>query len=180
MPDISDVFEYLLEIERRAKQQAAGLPIAERIQQTWTGIGFRLGESYCVVRLGEIREILTYPTLTKVPTVKRWVKGIANIRGLLLPVIDLQKYLGGNNTQIGARCRVLVTNDLEIYIGLLVDEVLGVKHFVEEEHSGEEGNNVDAWLAPYIEDAFIQADDQWHVFNMRVFLDSPALLQVSD
>ena len=61
------------------------------------------GETYLVAR-EETREVLTYPSqLTRVPGAKTWVKGLANVRGALLPVIDLRQFLGSGATPTHAQ-----------------------------------------------------------------------------
>ncbi|NIQ08579.1 MAG: chemotaxis protein CheW, partial [Gammaproteobacteria bacterium] len=69
------------------------LPQKIEVRRTWSGIGFRLGEYLLVSPTSEIIEILKCPPLTRVPSALSWVKGIANIRGTLLPVIELKGFL---------------------------------------------------------------------------------------
>ena len=56
------------------------------------------GELYLVAR-EEAREVLGVPSpLTRVPGAKSWILGLANIRGQLLPIIDLRAFLGSGPT----------------------------------------------------------------------------------
>ena len=56
------------------------------------------GELYLVAR-EEAREVLGVPApLTRVPGAKSWILGLANVRGQLLPIIDLRAYLGSGPT----------------------------------------------------------------------------------
>lgn len=49
-----------------------------------------------IAPLEEVKEILNYPDgVTRVPGTQAWLLGMANIRGNLLPLIDLQQFLGG-------------------------------------------------------------------------------------
>ncbi len=57
---------------------------------------FYVGDDRLIAPLNDIKEILNFPSaITKVPGTKPWMLGIANIRGTLLPVIDLQLFLIG-------------------------------------------------------------------------------------
>ena len=95
------------------------------------------GELYLVAR-EETREVLAVPPgLTRVPGAKTWVKGIANVRGQLLPIIDLRQYLGSGVTPNTRNVRVIVVNHREVPAGLLVDEVLGFRRFSESEFTGD-------------------------------------------
>jgi chemotaxis signal transduction protein len=67
--------------------------------------------------------------MTRVPGAKLWIKGIANVRGQLLPIIDLRQFLGSGTTPVNRNTRILVVNHREIPAGLIVDEVLGFRRF---------------------------------------------------
>jgi len=127
----------LREIEDRCRGHAAELPRKAEAGQEWSGVGFRIGDSLLLARLGEVVEILEVPELSRVPLTRPWVMGVANVRGNLLPVIDVQGMLNGNMTRVTARTRVLVVDYEGIYSGLIVDEVLGLKHFTDGEFTDE-------------------------------------------
>ncbi|RMD70813.1 MAG: purine-binding chemotaxis protein CheW, partial [Gammaproteobacteria bacterium] len=124
-PAMKDPIALLEDIERRSLERARGLPLQVEVKPTWTGIGFRMGDSLLAAPLAEIREILTYPGLTRIPGARPWIKGIANVRGNLLPVMDLQAHLKGKETPLSSKCKVLVTGHGEVVAGFLVGEVLG-------------------------------------------------------
>ncbi|MEO5573282.1 MAG: chemotaxis protein CheW [Gammaproteobacteria bacterium] len=167
----------LLDLDRRSRQHAVGLPLQVAVKKTWSGIGFRLADRFLVAPLLEMREILTYPSLSPVPGAKPWLKGIANVRGNLLPIIHLQSYLGRQQDAIGRRSRVLVIKHENVFAGLVVDEVLGMKYFMEEEFTSEiasPGSSVE-----YLEGAYVQEGRQWEVFSMQRLAHSPLFLQVA-
>ncbi|MEO7600668.1 MAG: chemotaxis protein CheW [Gammaproteobacteria bacterium] len=167
----------LHDLDRRSRQHAVGLPLQVEVKKTWSGVAFRLSDTYLVVPLSEMREILTYPGLSAVPGAKPWLKGIANVRGNLLPIIHLQSYLGRQATPIGRRSRVLVVKHEGMFAGLVVDEVLGMKHFVEEEFTAK----IVSKDSPrdYLNGAYIQEGQHWEVFNIQRLVQSPLFLQVA-
>ncbi|MEO5702856.1 MAG: chemotaxis protein CheW [Gammaproteobacteria bacterium] len=167
----------LQDIDRRSRQHAVGLPLQAEAKKTWSGVAFRLAESHLVAPLLEMREILTYPGLSAVPGAKSWLKGIANVRGNLLPIIHLQSYLGSQSTPIGRRSRVLVVRHEGVVAGLVVDEVFGMKHFVEEEFTTELASNDGS--KEYLEGGYIQNGQHWEVFSMQRLAQSPLFLQVA-
>ena len=59
----------------------------------WQGVVFEIGGQRLVAPMGQVSEILTMPEYTSVPLVKPWMLGIANIRGRLLPLTDLSRFL---------------------------------------------------------------------------------------
>ncbi|OQW93657.1 MAG: hypothetical protein BWK79_09990 [Beggiatoa sp. IS2] len=178
-PLIQSPFQWLTELERRAKQKAKGLPRQEKIQQIWQGVAFRLGEVVLVSPLTEVREVLACPkVLARVPGAKTWVKGLANIRGMLLPVIDLQGCLEGTPIVLEARSRMLLVNHSSVSAGLLVDEVLGIKYFPENLRDSDTPCK-EVWLASFARGSFVYEERTWIIFNMLTLVDSEKFLKVA-
>jgi len=93
-------------------------------------------ESYGVPVL-KVREIMRLTTITPVPQVPSHVKGVINLRGRIVPVIDLCAKLGLRHANLaGNACIVVVqVNGLEnrpVLLGLMVDAVEEVGHFTSE------------------------------------------------
>ncbi|HHH38845.1 MAG TPA: chemotaxis protein CheW [Sedimenticola sp.] len=129
-----DLIRLLQEIERRSRKRAQSLPARTENQNRWEGILFTIAGVPAVAPLDEVKEILNFPsTVTRVPGAKRWLLGIANIRGNLLPVIDLQMFFGSKPIIRGKRSRVLVIDIDGLRAGLLVGGVQGLQHFGEEQ-----------------------------------------------
>lgn len=165
-------FQWLQECDRRAKQRAKGLPRREKIQQIWRGIAFRLGTHHLVTSITNIQNIKTLPdTLAKVPGAKEWVKGIANIGGVLLPIIDLHDCLSDQKLNISKKTRLLIVSQTNISAGLIVDEVLGIKHFPEHLYDQDKPCE-QAWLAPFVKGTFYYEQQTWTVFEMANLLES--------
>ena len=116
-------FQILLEIDQRCRALAAGLPSQQAAVQTWSGIGFRMGERLFVAPMGEVGEVLHEPRYTLLPGVKSWVKGVANVRGRLLPIMDLCGFFGNELSPLRKLRRVLVVDHQEIFAGLTVDDI---------------------------------------------------------
>ena len=174
----SGPLQLLLDIEAQCRAHSRQLPRQIEIKEDWLGIGFRLGPLRLVAPLDHVVEILTYPGMSKVPGSKDWVRGIANVRGNLLPIMDLQGYLHGDGAVPSRRSRVLVVNHKGVFSGLVVDEVLGLKHFAPEQRSAELPA-LDAALAHYVRDGFMVGDEFWGVFSMRELAETPQFLQAA-
>ena len=171
-------FELLLELERRAKAAAAGSR-ESGAGQAWIGVAFRMGGETFLVARDETREIMGVPApLTRVPGSRKWIRGLANIRGQLLPVIDLKEYLGAGSTQPGRNTRVMVVNHREIPAGLVVDEVLGFRRFNEQDFHGEPPPTI-IRCERYLAGSFRRGTEAWPVFSLKKLVESPAFLQGS-
>lgn len=77
----------------------------------------------------DVAEIGRVPTVTKVPNVPEFVRGITNLRGEIVPVLNLPQLLGLQETAPTARGRVLFlqARDQVAASGLMVDEVKGIQ-----------------------------------------------------
>lgn len=168
----------LKDIEEACRSCAVGLPRKAEVSNEWSGIAFRLGGHALLAPMDQVVEILDVPTLSNVPLTQSWVRGMANVRGKLLPVIDLNGYLGNEMTRLTGKSRILVINYEGIYSGLIVDEVMGLKHFLDEEYTQDHAG-VDAMLQPYIAGAYRRNEQLWGVFSLLVLADSQQFLQAA-
>jgi twitching motility protein PilI len=172
-------WELLREFDRRARAAAQGKPESSVSGNEWVGIAFRLGGEAFLMAREETREVMSYPaTVTRVPGAKGWVRGLSNLRGQLLPIVDLRAFLGSGATTVTRVTRVLVANHREIPAGLLVDEVMGFRRFYESEFSAD--------LPPtllrcerYLAGAFKRGAEVWPVFSVRTLLESQSFLQAA-
>lgn len=171
-------FELLLDIDRRCRLLAADLPLQETRRQTWSGIGFRLGEHCFVAPMGEVAEVLTAPRLSRIPGVKPWVAGVTNLRGQLLPVTDLGGFLGLEATLTRKQRRVLVVDHDELFTGLLVDEVLGLQHFALDGLELSPPSPLLGSAAPYIQGHF-QREHCWGIFSPFALAQAPGFVDVA-
>ena len=108
MTDAENAFSVVRDAAAQFSGGTTGLPAEKKIIETTKLIGFRVIGQDCVIRLNEISEVLTPEAYTKLPRVKRWVKGVSNVRGRLLPVVDFAAFLGGTITGRPREQRILV------------------------------------------------------------------------
>lgn len=170
--------EQLARLEQLCLKHAYGLPQQQQTDEEWVGIGFRLGGLNLVAPLGEVSEILTPPSLSKVPRTKPWVCGIANVRGNLMPIMDLQGYLHDQPASLNRRSRILVVNHNGVYSGLVVDAVMGLRHFSDEQRCDELPGE-DSDIHAYMTHAFKSGDEHWGVFSMHELADTPQFLKAA-
>lgn len=172
-------YELLRELDRRARAMAQGQPETTASGAEWVGIAFRLGGEAFLLAREETREVMGYPAaVTRVPGAKSWIRGLSNVRGQLLPVVDLRAFLGAGGTAVARPTRVLVANHREIPAGLMVDEVMGFRRFYESEFSAD--------LPPtllrcerYLAGAFKRGAEVWPVFSVRTLLESQQFMQAA-
>ena len=175
--ETQSALDILREYDTRCRKHAGDLPSPVEIKEEWLGVGFRMGGKNFVTSLVEVAEILYFPSISKVPGTKPWVCGVANVRGNLLPVLDLQGFLGAPS-HLERHSRVLVVNHENVYSGLLVDEVLGLKHFLQESHQKRISEFEDS-IKPFLQGTFETQEGEWSVFSMHKLAESPQFLHVA-
>ena len=86
-------------------------------------IAFRIGEQEFCVDIKAVREIRGWAPATPLPHAPGYVRGVINLRGAVLPIVDLSHRLGLGVTEASARSVIIVTHIDSRLVGLLVDAV---------------------------------------------------------
>jgi len=88
---------------------------------------FKLGEETFALDVAEVREILDFTSVTKVPRTPLFMRGVINLRGSVVPVMDLRLKFGMSATeQTVNSCIIVVEMSMEgdtVVIGVLADAV---------------------------------------------------------
>jgi twitching motility protein PilI len=172
-------FELLKELEKRSRTVAAGSAPDAAAGREWVGVAFRMGGETFLVAREETREVLGYPAvITRIPGAKNWVRGLANVRGQLLSMLDLRQFLGSGATVPQRNTRVVVVNHRDIPVGLIVDEVLGFRRFAETEFDAEAPPTV-IRCEVYLAGAFRRGGEVWPVLSLKSLVESQSFLQAA-
>ncbi len=164
--NIRNPFDLLLDLERRTLKGLTNLPAIDLVEEQWVGVGFRIGDSKLIASMSEVKEILDLPEFTLVPGVKSWVVGVANVRGSLLPILDMKTFLLGEDIKQRQKGRVIVIDYKGFNTGLIVEEVYGMRHFRESDATNEIPD-VHGEISQYVEKAFKQDKEYWPVFEFN-------------
>ena len=88
---------------------------------------FRIGNENYGLELSQTREIIEYGGITEVPLMPNFLRGVINLRGEVVPVIDLAVRLGRKSIEVQRRTCIIVVeltnNDQHHVLGLLADAV---------------------------------------------------------
>lgn len=173
-----DPIALLQRMQRESMQNAPGLPQETETRVLWSGVGFRLGDMRLVTSLDQVLEVLPCPAMTQVPNTRSWLKGVANVRGNLITIVDLPEYFGKPPVFLDEDVRLLIMNYPGLNTGLLVNEVLGLRHFdVEQER--QELSGLDDPVTAHLNGAFLHEGVLWGVFDMKSLAESPAFRRVA-
>jgi purine-binding chemotaxis protein CheW len=84
---------------------------------------FNLGVEEFGVNIMQVQEIIRMPDITRIPRSPEYVKGVINLRGKIIVVMDLDKRFGMNETEMTEESRIVVVDINGTIIGLVVDSV---------------------------------------------------------
>ncbi|MGZ4959226.1 MAG: chemotaxis protein CheW [Methylomonas sp.] len=105
------------------------LPVARQDASAGQYLTFVLGGEVYALGILNIKEIIDYGNVTEVPMMPAFVRGVINLRGSVVPVIDLAMRFGKGSTQIAKRTGIVIVetvaddNDSQQDIGIIVDAV---------------------------------------------------------
>ena len=88
---------------------------------------FTLGEEVFAMDIRTVREIIQYGPMTTVPLMPGFVRGVINLRGAVVPVIDLQARFGRPTAKVGKKTCIVIFDAMRdgerVELGLMVDAV---------------------------------------------------------
>ena len=87
---------------------------------------FKLGREEYGMDILKVQEIKRMMSITRVPSTPSFIKGVINLRGSVLPVIDLRTRLGLFEAELTESARIIVVLVNEGVVGFIVDEVVEV------------------------------------------------------
>ena len=132
----------------------------------WRALGFKLDDAQLAIPIEQVSELATCTSFTSVPFVKAWVKGVTNVRGGLLTIVDLSNFLGKAPVQLKRGSRLIVVNSQGLQAALLTNEVLGLRQF-EEPSATASITEFDEALRPFLTRAISVDSVQWGVFDLN-------------
>ena len=109
----------------------------ETITETTQYLTFKLTEEVFALEVAKVREILEYSTVTKVPQTPDYMRGVINLRGSVVPVVDLRLKFGMSAIEQTVNTCIIVTEvELDgetMQLGALADSVQEVNEMEPEQ-----------------------------------------------
>ncbi|MBA3581203.1 MAG: chemotaxis protein CheW [Gammaproteobacteria bacterium] len=145
----------------------------------WRGLGFKIGETELIVNMDQVSEILETVNCTRIPWSRFWFYGIANVRGTLVPIMDVHGYLYDTRRTVKRGDRTILFRLGTSLVGLVVTGVTGLKNLSAEEFVNAQAI-VDEKLAPYTKGHFRRGYDSWPVFDFHAFTMNEKFLDIAE
>jgi twitching motility protein PilI len=176
-------FELLADYEQRSLEHVAGLPEQLDAPGLWRGVGYRVGSTRLASGFDEVREILPLPPITQVPGAQPWMLGVANVRGNLLPIVDLKQFLEGERTVLHESQRVLLVRQPGGDVAVLIDELYGQRSFTEPQkltdlHT-EDNPLYQGRYAHFVDRAYRVDQHAWGIFSLDRLARTPEFRQAA-
>jgi len=84
-------------------------------------VGFRIGRETFGLPISIVREIVRVPEITAVPNAPDYIEGVINLRGRIIPVVDLRKRFGEKSFEANKKNRIVVVELESRLVGLIVN-----------------------------------------------------------
>jgi purine-binding chemotaxis protein CheW len=139
---------------------------------------FTLSDTEYTVSITNILEIGRPMDITPVPNTPDWVLGIANLRGNIISIVDLQAFLGMERKSYGQASRMLVAQarQADVTTGLIVDRVSGI-HYLSADRIGAPAGSIEDQVAPYLRGIYEHDGHLLVVLDFDRLLLSPEMRQ---
>lgn len=86
-------------------------------------VSFKLGNEEFGINILMVQEIVRWINITKIPNAPESIEGVVNLRGKIIPIIDLNNKLGMNRFTLDSQTRIIVVEVDKKIIGFIVDQV---------------------------------------------------------
>lgn len=176
-------FEILADYELRSLAHVAGLPEQLDAPGLWRGVGFRVGNKRLASGFEEVVEIIPMPQVTPVPGAQPWMLGVANVRGNLLPIVDLKQFLEGERTVLHEGQRVLIVRQSGGDVAVTIDELFGQRSFVDEQQlptdALSEHDFAGGRYIHFVERGYRLGEDTWGIFSLQKLARTPEFRQAA-
>jgi twitching motility protein PilI len=119
----------LLKLREFSTQLAQRLKEAPNLPNEPTRLAVRIGAENFLVEMGLAAEIVALPEIARVPWTKPWYRGLANVRGRLVGVVDLQQLIGREPLAAEQGLQLLVLGEgLGVAAGILITRAFGIRN----------------------------------------------------
>jgi purine-binding chemotaxis protein CheW len=84
---------------------------------------FKIGNENYAIEVINVLEIIGIQKITEVPNIAEYIKGVINLRGIIVPIVSIRKRFSLEEINYSEKTCIIVVNNDNISIGLIVDEV---------------------------------------------------------
>lgn len=144
--------------------------------QTLAKLGVLVGDQAYLVDMRDVSEVVPSTRMTEVPLVKSWFCGVANVRGNLYSVTDLQEFIGRGRTMVTPSNRLLLVHPRLVHnSAFLVSGMLGLRYLEQMQPVPADSQGA----APWVLGEYRSQDGRiWREINVGALIQHPEYLKV--
>lgn len=116
----------MIQLTSRASDYSTRSEETESVSMIQT-VTFQIGPTTLGIPISSVREITRQVDITRVPLAPAEVRGVINLRGDVITLLDLRMILGMGQTEAGPKSRNVIVQDGNQAVGLLVDQVSDIR-----------------------------------------------------
>ena len=101
-------------------------------QQKDKYVTFQSGHEFFGIKIQYVNEIIVFQEITEIPECENYIKGLINLRGKIIPVVDVRLRFGQEPIEYTHRTCIIVLNVNDMVVGLIVERIAEVVEITEE------------------------------------------------
>lgn len=162
--------------------ETRSLPVPEkRTDESWQAVAFMLESTKLLISMGQISEVLTCPPITRLPGVKPWVVGVANVRGDVLPIFDLNGFFTGRETRTSVGSQLIAIEHKGARYGLVVSRMVGMRQVTRaSQHAIGIGEHMSSAFGECISGAAYLDNGDWLILDADKLINHEDFQQVAE
>ncbi len=98
----------------------------EQVQKKDKYVTFKSGQEFFGIKIQYVNEIIVFQEITEIPECENYIKGLINLRGKIIPVIDVRLRFGQEPIEYNDRTCIIVLNVNDTVVGLIVERIAEV------------------------------------------------------
>lgn len=100
---------------------------AKKAIEDLQAVVFMLNKAYYGVPILQVQEIVKMTEITEIPNTPDFVQGIVNLRGKIIPIIDMRKRFGLPDEKVNENWKILILKSDDVLFGVMVDQISEVE-----------------------------------------------------
>ncbi len=118
--------ENIMEEVSQDKNQQNYMNVGRETEETSQHVTFSLGGEEYGIEITKVQEIIGYQGFTRIPNVPEFIRGVLNLRGTVVPVVDLRKKFAMEEKEYNKFTVIIILEAVERIMGIIVDAISDV------------------------------------------------------
>jgi len=166
----------LRELEVRAGEISSPLPVVKEFSEFIKGVLIKVEDYDVIIPMEEVSEIIIFEDISSIPKTKRWMLGLSNVRGNLIPVMDFMSYIKNTAVKlIRHTARIAVVKHNNLTVGIVVNGVSGMKKINREDISTL-SEDIPSTIKPYSIGECVINNQRYFMMSLKRILEDQAFL----